>query len=97
MEVQILVEQVAGNGFRASSGGPLNLQVEAATRDDAIDGLRQLIKNRLDAGAEFTRVEVGADHPLAPFAGIFKNDPLLPAWKEAMKDYRDAEGPKESP
>jgi hypothetical protein len=35
---------------------------------------------------QFRRV---AQHPLAAFAGMLKDDPLLKPWQDAMRDYRE--------
>ena len=48
-----------------------------------------MIDDRLNAGAEVLELEIGErTHPLARFAGMFKDDPLLEPWKEAMAEYR---------
>jgi hypothetical protein len=43
----------------------------------------------MKAGAAIVPLEVPAGpHPLAQFVGMFKDDPLIDEWKEAMADYR---------
>jgi hypothetical protein len=89
MDIPVLVEPVANNGFRAVSGEPLHLETEAPTREEAIGKLRLLIERRMASGAEVVAVSVGVSpHPLAPFAGMLKDDPALQPWKQAMVDYR---------
>lgn len=89
MEIPIIVEPVRGNGFRASSGGLWGLEIEAPTREEAVEKLRELIHGRIEAGAEVLGLEIPVRvHPLAPFAGMLKDDPLLPSWKDAMAEYR---------
>jgi hypothetical protein len=89
MEIAVLVEPVANNGFRAATGEPLRLEAHAPTRDEAIRRLRELIECRMAAGAEVVAVPIGpAAHPLAAFAGMLKGDPSLEPWKRAMADYR---------
>ena len=89
MEIPIIVEPAGENSFRASSGGLWGLEIEASTRDEAVQRLRELIDERLDAGAEVFKLEIrGRPHPLARFAGMFKDDPLLQPWKDAMAEYR---------
>ncbi len=89
MEIPIIVEPAGENSFRASSGGLWGLEIEAPTRDEAIQRLRELIDDRLDAGAEVFELEIRSRaHPLARFAGMLKDDPLLQPWKEAMAEYR---------
>ncbi|MEO8494890.1 MAG: hypothetical protein ABI614_07455 [Planctomycetota bacterium] len=98
MEIPILVEPISDNGFRATSGGPLGLEIEAPSRQEAIDKLRELIDRRIAGGAEVVGVEIGgSQHPLAPFAGILRDDPLLQPWKNAMAEYRAQTGDSETP
>jgi hypothetical protein len=91
MEIPIIVEPAGDNAFRASSGGLWGLEVEAPSREEAIRKLRELIDGRLSAGAEVLELEIGdRAHPLARFAGMFKDDPLLQPWKDAIAEYRRA-------
>jgi hypothetical protein len=57
MEITVLVEPVAGNGFRATSGEPLSLRADAETRDDAIRKLRELIDQRINGGVELVNLQ----------------------------------------
>jgi len=89
MEIPIIVEPVGDKGFRASTGGLLGLEIEAPTRDEAVQKLRELIDRRLEAGAEVLGLEIpGPAHPLARFAGMLRDDPLVESWKDAMAEYR---------
>lgn len=89
MEIPIIVEPIAANCFRASAGSPWGLETEATTREEAVQKLRELIDHRLDSGTEVVGLEIGTRaHPLARFAGMFKDDPLLQSWKDAMAEYR---------
>jgi hypothetical protein len=89
MEIPVLVEPLAKNGFRAVCGEPWCLEAEAPTREEAIQKLRQLIERRVAAGAEVVAVSIGKPtHPLAALAGKLKDDPLVEPWKLAMADYR---------
>jgi len=56
------------------------------------------LKQRLDQLAphpEFSEFEA-AEHPLVPFAGMLRDDPMLDAWKQVMAENRrkldEAEG-----
>jgi hypothetical protein len=89
VEIPIIVEPAGASSFRASSGGLWGLAIEAPTRDEAVQRLRELIDDRLDAGAEVVELEIrGRSHPLARFAGMLKDEPLLQPWKDAMAEYR---------
>ena len=50
MPIQVLIEPVAKNGFRATSGAPLALSVEAPTRAQALGKLKKQLQARLKKG-----------------------------------------------
>src|SRR5689334_16553453 len=75
MQLSILVEPVAGYGYRARAPEPFPFSAEGSTREEAVARVRQLCQERLTAGAEVVTVEIGpAPHPWARFAGMFKDD-----------------------
>lgn len=89
MPIQVLIEPVANNGFRATSGEPIPLTVEAPTREEALAKLKKRVQARLKNGAEIVTVELApAEHPLAKFAGMFKDDPDFQEVKEIMAENR---------
>lgn len=47
MTIQVLLEPVANNGFRARAGDPLDLAAARATRDEALVKLREQLAPRL--------------------------------------------------
>src|SRR5690348_5928209 len=47
MRISVLIEPVPGNGYRARGGEPLGLIAEGATRDKALQKLRELIDERV--------------------------------------------------
>jgi predicted RNase H-like HicB family nuclease len=91
VEIPVLIEPVAGNGYRAKSGEPLPLAAEGATRDEALRKLRELLQERLHAGAEVAALEVpgpSVPNPWVEFAGMFKDDPYFDEFVEAMAENR---------
>jgi predicted RNase H-like HicB family nuclease len=91
MEIPVLIEPVAGNGFRAKSGEPLAFTAEGATRDEALKKLHELVQERLQTGAEVTPLGVpwvAAPNPWAEFAGMFKDDPYFDEVVEIMAENR---------
>jgi hypothetical protein len=89
MQIPILIEPVPGNGFRARGGEPLILTAEGPTREAALANLKEQFKARLGNGAEIVPLEVAPEpHPLAEFAGMFRDDPLIEEWKQSMAEYR---------
>jgi hypothetical protein len=89
MHIPVLIESIAGNGYRARGGEPLALSAEGPTREAALASLREQVQARLRDGAEVVLLEMGpAPHALAEFVGMFKDEPLLDEWKQAMAEYR---------
>ena len=90
MKIAILLEPM-GTGYRASGGEPFSISVEGATRDEALDKLKVLVRARLNAGAEVVELDVGpAEHPLLKFSGMFKeDDPIVQEWLQIMAENRD--------
>lgn len=89
MQIPVLIEPIAGNGYRARGGEPLPLVVEAPTRAEALTKLREALQQRLRGGAEIVPLETGPQgHPLAKYVGMFKDDPWIEDWKKSVADYR---------
>ena len=89
MQIPVLIEPCESNGYRATTGPPLALSADGATREQALFHLRQALQRRLSAGAEIATLNVpGPQHPLASFAGMFKDNPLFDEWQQAIADYR---------
>jgi len=89
MQIPILVERVKGNGYRARGKDPFAISARGATREEALAKLRAKIRTRLKDGAEIVGLEVEPQpHPLAEFAGMFKDDPLFDDWQNAIAAYR---------
>lgn len=89
MQIPILIEPIAGNGYRARGGEPLALTAEGGTQEEALANLKEKLQARLARGAVVVPLELPSQpHPLAEFAGMFKDDPLLKHWKKSMAAYR---------
>ena len=90
MQIPVLIEPVAGNGFRARGSEPFALSADGATRDEALASFREQLRARLRNGAVIVPVDVPMEgHPLAPFAGMFStDDPLVREWIQIMAENR---------
>ncbi len=95
MEIPILVEPIANNGYQARTGEPLALTAEGTTREEAVQKLRELLATRLQNGAELRALRVADANPWVEFAGMFKDDPYFDEWQEAIAETRrkDEEDP----
>jgi hypothetical protein len=63
MQIPILIEPIAGNGYRARGGEPLALAVEAPTREGALAKLKEQLQARLRNGAEIVPLELTPTTP----------------------------------
>jgi hypothetical protein len=90
MQILILIEPLGDNGYRASSGVPLALSVEAATRDEAVAQISAQLSRKLQNGTEMISVDVPPQtNPWLAMAGMFDpSDPVIKKWKKAMAEYR---------
>jgi hypothetical protein len=89
--VPIIIETVAGNGFRATGAGGLSvgLIAEGATAAEAIERLAEQVRLRVNAGAKLADLAVPENAaPWKQDAGYLKDDPLYEPWLEAMEAYR---------
>lgn len=86
MTISILVEP-SQVGFRATTGGPLELSAEAASPAEAVNALQEKIAHRLERGAILIDHPVHPPRPPIPVVPLSEN-PLLGAWLEAVETYR---------
>jgi len=92
--IQVLIEPLANNGFRATSGAPLAESVEAPTREAALAKLKDQLGKRLGNGAELVSVELSPPaekNPWVNFAGMFKDNPMFDEVLEIMAESRRKE------
>jgi predicted RNase H-like HicB family nuclease len=92
VNIQVLIEPIAGNGYRASTGEPLALCADGATKEEAVGKLRQMIDQRLQQGALLVSVDVpivDANNPWLRAIGMYDpNDPIVQEWIEIMAENR---------
>lgn len=89
MQIPILIEMIAGNGYRSRGGEPYALCAEGATREEVLEKLQKQLQAQMSAGTAIVSLEVPAEpHPLVKFAGMFENNSLFDEWKAEMAEYR---------
>ena len=89
MQIPVLVERVKGDGYRARGKDPFAVSAKGATREEALAKLHAKIQTRLKKGSEIVGLEVDPQpHPLAEFAGMFKDDPDFEDVLKIMADNR---------
>ena len=99
--MQILIERVE-NRFRASAQKPLYESVEAATREEALERLKDTLTQRMQNTAEWVELQVPGEErfqedPWAKVVGVFKDDPYFDEWQEAIKENRREQDAKDGP
>ena len=90
MTYNAIVEDTGPGGYTASILGWPDCTAKGATKDEALARLRLAIANRLSR-VEIVPIEVEVPpngHPLAKFAGVFKDDELFDQFLQDMVDYR---------
>ena len=89
MEVSVLIERLESDGFRAT-GLALDVVSEAPTREAALEGLSQIIRERFGS-AELVRVQVPLAYELHPWKAIvgrWREHPDVAEVAEPIGDYR---------
>jgi hypothetical protein len=90
MQVTVFVEQLDEQTYRAETAQPITLVTEGRTRDEAVERLRVLARQRLTAG-EMVHLEIpelAVPHPWVSFAGIWRDHPDLDALLEHIAEER---------
>src|SRR5262245_35996571 len=87
MTISILVEP-SPIGFRAITGGPLDLSAEAASAAEALTALQAKINSRFEQGAIIVHHPVPASQAPISLVPLAEN-PLFDAWLEAIEEYRE--------
>lgn len=90
MRIQVLINPIANDRYQAIGASPFPYTVEGDTPYEAVKKLRQLIQDRLKAGAVICWIDVPAhESPHAQWVGSLNlDDPLVKEWKQAVEDYR---------
>jgi hypothetical protein len=90
MKIPVILEPIAGNGYRAREGAILGATAEGTTQEEALQNLRNTILGQLTQGAELVSLEIQAvDRPWASYAGTWdENDPFIDEWRQQIEDYR---------
>jgi predicted RNase H-like HicB family nuclease len=89
MKISILIIPLEGNRFQARAGDPFASSAEGATREEAVQKLKEQIARCFRPGVEVLQVELPENgHPLKPFAGTLRDDQLFADWQAAIAERR---------
>jgi predicted RNase H-like HicB family nuclease len=86
----ILIETPKTGGYRATALGLPNCRAKGATREIALQNVRELLTTRLSQ-SEIVTVKIDSprsEHPWMQFAGMFQNDPQFEEMQADIESYR---------
>ncbi len=89
MEVPVVIEPIAGRGYRATGTGGISvgLAADGATPAEAIDRRADRVRPRVNAGARLAEWNVaGGTAPWKQDAGSMQDDPVDEPWLAAMEN-----------
>ena len=95
----IVIETRKSGGYRATALGLPNCRAKGATREIALQNIRELLTTRL-SHSEIVTLKIDSfqpEHPWTQFAGMFQNDPQFDDMQADIQAYRqeiDAQGEK---
>jgi hypothetical protein len=91
MQIPVVIEPVAGNGYLAKTGEPLPLSAAGASRDEALRNLEHAVQQRLRNGTTIASMNLpvqSEDNPWIKFAGMFKDEPMFEEVRQIMAENR---------
>jgi hypothetical protein len=104
MELSVVIEPIAADGFRASCVEPIPASAEGSTRDEALSKLREQIVHRVQAGVEIVKLRIDGLSTLTSVS-VWPDDQLTSDWLAGIAEARTAadgrpdpwDGPAEQP
>ena len=91
MQIPVLIERTVDERFVATGSAPFSVTAEAATADEALAKVKQMINERVAQGATIASVEFnGSTNPWLAGAGMFSADSLFSEWQQAIAENRYA-------
>ena len=87
MTLPILIEPIL-NGFRASTGSPLNWMAEGATAESATATIRERYAQLLASGSRVVEIEMRARDSISEIAARLSKNPFLQEWTDAVQEVR---------
>jgi hypothetical protein len=87
MELPVLILPQP-TGFRASTGGPLDLSADGSTPDAALAALKSLVTSKLQPGGQIRSLSVTDIDSIQTTARKVGASPLFEEWVQAVEEYR---------
>ena len=90
MDIAVVVEKVADNGYQATSYVPTHVVAQGRTRQEALDRLCDQLRTRLSS-AEVVILSIpqlGDAHPWKAIAGSWRESPDRSEIERNLQEYR---------
>ena len=90
MDIAVVVEKVANNGYQATSYVPTHVVAQGRTRQEALDRLSDQLRGRLSS-AEVVTLSIpllGDVHPWKAIAGSWRDSPDRAEIERNLQEYR---------
>ena len=89
MKVEVVLEALDNNRYRASVSRPFELSAEATTREATLTALKEQLDAKLKQ-VEVLELDVGtpAEQPWTTLVGTWKDHPDMDEVLENMREYR---------
>ena len=90
MDISVVVEKVADNGYQATSYVPTHVVAQGSTREEALDRLCDQLRGRL-SHAEVVTLSVpllGDAHPWKSIASSWREHPDRSQIEQNLQEYR---------
>jgi hypothetical protein len=87
MEIPVLLEPTA-SGFRASTQSPVPLSADGSTEEAAMDALSDVLKHRLQNGAQLRMLRTRTEESLDEIHQRMILNPLYPEFLKSIEEYR---------
>jgi len=90
MDISVVVEKIADNGYQATSYVPTHVVAQGRTRQEALDRLSDQLRGRLSS-AEVVTLSIpllGDAHPWKAMAGSWRDCPDRADVERNLQEYR---------
>ena len=90
MDISVVVEKVADNGYQATSYVPTHVVAQGRTRQEALDRLCEQLRGRLSS-VEVVTLSIpllGDAHPWKAIAGSWRESPDRSEIERDLQEYR---------
>ena len=90
MDISVVVEKVAENGYQATSYVPTHVVAQGRTRQEALDRLCDQLRSRLSSAEVVTLSipQLGDAHPWKAIAGSWRESPDRSEIERNLQEYR---------